>query len=564
MASVNFKNLSFIIDEDYIVQVYNDYAKSTLPDIEKGKACYKVIHGYDSPCPDCPIFTKKTNGCAVHNIPSEKEEFVTFSNIPLSDGRDGYIVTNHDVDVETIRRTKEYDLMQRKTEVYRIANYNLAYAYFEVNVTKNVLITDVIEVVDYVETKIDLDARGLHKPVMFDDFNKWRVERGIRSNQQEYLTLFNHENMIESFNKGERILEIQFRSKSTSGFDTWQTQTFYMYKSELDDDIYALGVLRDVAAKHLKEEENKRNEEILKVLSNDYSSVFYFDFKSETVSVTRLPDDLDVTLKKDLSTNYYKELWHKYLDRRVKNSDYKDIEGLADIDFLKNILKDGNTYSTIYRVGDEYDYKYFELKIAGLNDKNGNMVAAVIGVADRDNSIKEHEEQQRILENALKLAKKDSLTGIYNRTAYDFDERDLDNDVENGKIDRYAILMCDINNLKKTNDEYGHEKGNLLVINAARLICEIFRESNVYRIGGDEFVVILKDKDYDNRHILYENFKSTIKDNEKKKAPIYDRVSLASGLAEFNKDSDKSANDVFQRADVLMYKNKAEMKKTEK
>ena len=91
------------------------------------------------------------------------------------------------------------------------------------------------------------------------------------------------------------------------------------------------------------------------------------------------------------------------------------------------------------------------------------------------------------------LAHKDSLTGIKNKAAYDEATAQLDEKISAGAAE-FCIAMVDVNFLKKINDTYGHERGNIYLLNASRLICSVFGAEHVYRIGGDEFVVILEDE----------------------------------------------------------------------
>ena len=82
---------------------------------------------------------------------------------------------------------------------------------------------------------------------------------------------------------------------------------------------------------------------------------------------------------------------------------------------------------------------------------------------------------------------KDILTGLYSRNAYDEWERD------NQHPDKTAIVMLDLNNLKKCNDRYGHEAGDTYLKKASEMITNAFSQENtVYRIGGDEFSVIIE------------------------------------------------------------------------
>jgi diguanylate cyclase (GGDEF)-like protein len=81
---------------------------------------------------------------------------------------------------------------------------------------------------------------------------------------------------------------------------------------------------------------------------------------------------------------------------------------------------------------------------------------------------------------------------VKNRTAYNEIVTELDLAIELGDCEPFAIVVADINGLKKTNDRYGHEIGNRLIVKAAKIICDVFKHSPVYRIGGDEFMVLMR------------------------------------------------------------------------
>ncbi|MBO4779866.1 MAG: GGDEF domain-containing protein, partial [Selenomonadaceae bacterium] len=89
------------------------------------------------------------------------------------------------------------------------------------------------------------------------------------------------------------------------------------------------------------------------------------------------------------------------------------------------------------------------------------------------------------------IAHKDSLTGVQNKTAYVEATEQLDNKIASGRAE-FCIVMVDVNFLKKINDTYGHECGNTYLVNSCKLVCSVFGTEHVYRIGGDEFVVIIE------------------------------------------------------------------------
>jgi diguanylate cyclase (GGDEF)-like protein len=167
--------------------------------------------------------------------------------------------------------------------------------------------------------------------------------------------------------------------------------------------------------------------------------------------------------------------------------------------------------------------------------------------------LKEHERMQHL------LAYRDSLTGLRNTNSYWAWITDFDKEIETKEI-VFGVLVFDINYLKETNDRYGHDVGNKLIVSAARLISDIFRRSPVFRIGGDEFLVILRNRDYDDVKLLLKNFDEECRnksiDTDKESIP----VSVAKGFAIYDPDNDTNFIDVFNKADDAMYENKRKIK----
>lgn len=97
----------------------------------------------------------------------------------------------------------------------------------------------------------------------------------------------------------------------------------------------------------------------------------------------------------------------------------------------------------------------------------------------------------------------DALTSVKNKGAFAKAVEDMQARLdENPAAAEFAIGMFDCNNLKKINDKYGHEKGDIYLKTACGLICRVFQHSPVFRVGGDEFAVILRNEDYRNREAL--------------------------------------------------------------
>ena len=160
------------------------------------------------------------------------------------------------------------------------------------------------------------------------------------------------------------------------------------------------------------------------------------------------------------------------------------------------------------------------------------------------------------------LAHKDALTGLKNKTAYAERTAKFDADIAEGRA-AFAIIMIDINFLKRVNDTYGHEYGNIYLINAGKLTCSVFGEDKVYRVGGDEFVVVLDSNELAVCEEQVALFRQTIKNLQTDSTlQPWEKVSAAVGVAYYDERHDKTAEEVFKRADADMYKNKLAMKAT--
>ena len=154
------------------------------------------------------------------------------------------------------------------------------------------------------------------------------------------------------------------------------------------------------------------------------------------------------------------------------------------------------------------------------------------------------------------LARKDVLTGIRNRNAYEEELQKLTWKMQKDDI-KFGFAVIDVNFLKMVNDTYGHEMGNITICKCCEIVCRIFAHSPVFRIGGDESVVILENKDYKHIEELIQKFNTTIETAE---GEPWEKVSAAIGYAVYQPDIDDCVENVFNRADKAMYLRKSEMK----
>lgn len=156
------------------------------------------------------------------------------------------------------------------------------------------------------------------------------------------------------------------------------------------------------------------------------------------------------------------------------------------------------------------------------------------------------------------LAYRDPLTGVKNKTAYLEVANKMD-ELARLKRPEFAVIVFDINGLKNVNDTYGHDFGDILIADTCKIICHTFKQTPIYRIGGDEFVALLENDDYKNSIQLLNQLQKDIDAyNEQPHNTI--KISVAKGIAVYSESTDYTFQDVFKRADNAMYYNKAKMK----
>ncbi len=173
---------------------------------------------------------------------------------------------------------------------------------------------------------------------------------------------------------------------------------------------------------------------------------------------------------------------------------------------------------------------------------------------------KELSESRQHADDMRVLATKDALTGIRNKTAYDNEVKQLEWSLADG-FTEFGLAMIDLNFLKRINDTYGHEQGNVAIKRLCHLVCTVFEHSPVFRIGGDEFIVVLKNHDYEHIDELTKVFNDRMEEMAKDdKLEQWEKISAAIGVAFFDPQRDNTVENVFKRADKEMYERKKEMK----
>ena len=221
---------------------------------------------------------------------------------------------------------------------------------------------------------------------------------------------------------------------------------------------------------------------------------------------------------------------------------------------LADIRRDG-LFTITYRLMIDGKPRYVQLKAAMVEEQDGPRL--IVGLSDIDAQVRQEESYVRHLAQARIEANVDALTGVKNRHAYLMAEERMNAQLDGNPDTEFAVVILDVNDLKKINDAEGHNAGDRYLRDACRIICKTFKHSPVFRVGGDEFAVIAQGDDY----ACIDDLMAKMGE-QNSEALRSGGIVIACGMAK--REGDDTVAPVFERADQQMYENKTELKNSER
>ena len=413
-----------------------------------------------------------------------------------------------------------------------------------------------IETSTYTEISSTNEYKKLNVPATGNDFFS-ESRRSIRKyvhpeDQEKALSIHYKDVMLENLKKG------------NSFSLTWRLvvngQVRHIRHTEImaRDGKHILVCIKNIDAEIQAElalkEDQKKNvtfTQIAERLADHFDLIYYIDCESSKYVELATKKKSGRLKIQDEGEDFF-ESTRRNLDRIVFSEDRNRIRLFLDRDNLITRLESRRQLTEDYRMlMDGGKTQYTRMSVTYSSDHRH----FIICVENREEDVRKEKEQLAALSMANEIARRDELTRTKNKTAYHEMENELQAQIKEG-CGSFGIVVCDINGLKKINDTEGHRAGDDYIRTSCMLICRIFHHSPVFRIGGDEFAVILRNRDYENREKLISRLRRQVEENIR----IGEGPVVASGLAEFQPDEDHSVEDVFNRADIRMYENKTRLK----
>ena len=467
----------------------------------------------------------------------------------LDDVEDYFILGVINIDEEHHRREKEKELVRQK-EAYNQITSSLAAQY-------DILYYIDIETGSYIEVSSTESYKKLHVPATGDDFfseSRRTLKKNVHpEDQKEVLKLHYKDAMLKNLEKtGTFVTEFRI----VAGGKLKHVRHTELLASDGKHIIVCMKNIDDEVKAKLELTKTRQKSvtytQIAESLASQYDLIYYVDANTTyytEFSTHKIYGELEIQEEGD---DFFGTAEHN-ADKLIYFEDRGRIKLFLNKDNFISKLENNRQLIEDYRMTvDGGDPSYTRMTVSWSTDKSH----FIICIENRDEEVKRENEHLNALSLANEAARKDSLTGIRNKTAYDEYESELQKDIDEGNIDHFAICICDLNDLKVINDTQGHKAGDDYIRNACRLICQKFSHSPVFRVGGDEFVVILKDQAYDERAEIISGFRRQVEEFLRTDSgPV-----IALGMREFEAGKDKTVDDVFKCADGRMYEDKTHLK----
>ena len=453
-------------------------------------------------------------------------------------------------DVDAIHRQKEIEEeIARQKEIYDQITASLAEQY-------DTLYYIDIPTSTYIEISSTDEYKKLNVPATGNDFfaeSRRSIRKYVHPEDQEKVLALHYKDVMLDNLKDRNSFSMAWRLV-VNGQVKHIRHTEIMAKDEQHIIVCIKNIDKEVQAELARKASQMKTvtfTQIAERLADHYDFIYYINCETSEYaeySIKKISGELKV---QDEGDDFFGIAW-KNAGRLVHPEDRERIRLFLDRDRLISQLEDRRQLTEDYRMVLDGDRtQYTRMSVTFSSDHSH----FIICVENRDEDVRREQEHLEALSIANEMARRDELTHTKNKTAYREMELALQQRIEE-RGDPFGIVVCDINGLKVINDTEGHKAGDDYIRASCTLVCQVFRHSPVFRIGGDEFAVVLTGQDYESREKLLTSLKKRVREN----ARIGEGPIIASGLSVFQPTDDQSVQDVFDRADALMYENKARLK----
>jgi diguanylate cyclase (GGDEF)-like protein/PAS domain S-box-containing protein len=414
---------------------------------------------------------------------------------------------------DVTERKRAEELLRQSEERYRTIIENIQDGYFENDLAGNMTFVNDVICKNLSYTKQELT--GINYRQLMDKENARKL----------------YERYSELYRTGQPIKPFDIEYIRKDGTKVNAEISVSLIRDTEGKPVGFRGISRDTTERKRAEEALRQSEERFRQLAENIREVFYV---------------LEQGYIRYVSPAYM-EIWGRTPQRVYEDpQSFLDTIHPEDKENVRVSLmnKGGGEVEQVYRiVRPDGSVRWIKDRSFPIYDDSGEMLR-VVGIAADITDLKLGEEKLKY------LSLHDPLTGLYNRIYF---EEEMSR-IEKGRHETVGIISCDVDGLKLVNDTLGHDQGDNLLVTAAGVIRECFREGDlVARIGGDEFCILLPDTTEPAVEKACQRIQEAVISYNATGPEIPLSISVGSAVS---KDANRSPRDLFKEADNSMYRKK--------
>ena len=291
--------------------------------------------------------------------------------------------------VEALSRSRE--------KVFRRALQRDAVAIFELNVTRDLVLSG------------DIRNRDLFEHVKEDEIRgsiALRAEgriSGILSDNREQFREFNRrESLLAMYRMGQKDPFIEYLVKDRFGSRLWIRETISLSKNEMTGDIMGVLILRDVTERKKIENENVRRMDLIMGLAKDYESVFFVDLETDSYDIYRMQEKMAVKYSSAF-TRSYSDTMEAFAYKGVYKQDRENFIEQLSIENAERVLSKKSGFTFTFRSGNTGMPQYYQVKAVRIG--RSDSIQMLLGFANIEEERQEDLRKRRLLEDALEQAR---------------------------------------------------------------------------------------------------------------------------------------------------------------
>ncbi|MBQ3566042.1 MAG: response regulator, partial [Oscillospiraceae bacterium] len=315
-----------------------------------------------------------------------------------SDSKVVFAFISKDITTE-MAQIEHLGLLMKKEKIYKNVINSDAAGYFEVNLSRDVIMGKIYDYYQSPDAPKEVDPK-LGFPVPYSKFMQWSLSNVFKSNVRSYILNTDKEYLISMFQTGKHTHSVNFWTYSKSGQMHYFKQIYYMSRDEKTGDIIALCILKNEKGSQKKEAELKRDNEIISVLSDEYTTIFYVDIENKVVLPYRItPEFKNLFRIYHLDNKNYSEIIQCYIDNLVIEDDRENVRRATSVDNIRKQLYSKKNYTVAYRSLSIGVSRFFEMKFAKFSSGTA-FDSFVLGFTNKDEQFRREKERQgRMIQN---------------------------------------------------------------------------------------------------------------------------------------------------------------------